>query len=61
MEIELRLSDIEELESRLEDIVQWMVNNISSFGAVAFATTILSDGIDDAKKQLQAAEDVEEE
>ena len=52
MEIELTLQDIEHLESKIEDLVSWMTANMSSFPAIAFAITVLTNAIDDAKKQL---------
>ena len=52
MEIELTLQDIEHLESKIEDLVGWMTANMSSFPAIAFAITVLTNAIDDAKKQL---------
>ena len=52
MEVELTLQDINHLESKMEDIVGWMTANMSSFPAIAFAVTVLSNAIDDAKTQL---------
>lgn len=52
MEIELTLQDVEHLESKMEDLVGWMTANMSSFPAIAFAITVLTNAIDDAKKQL---------
>ena len=52
MEIELTLQDVEHLESKMEDLVGWMTDNMSSFSAIAFAVTVLSNAIEDAKKQL---------
>lgn len=52
MEIELTLQDVEHLESKIEDLVSWMTANMSSFPAIAFAITVLTNAIDDAKKQL---------
>ena len=52
MEIELTLQDIEHLESKMEDLIGWMTANMSSFPAIAFAITVLTNAIDDAKKQL---------
>lgn len=67
MEIELTLQDVEHLESKMEDLVGWMTVNMSSFSAIAFAVTVLSNAIEDAKKQLtdieaeDYAEDVSDE
>ena len=56
MEIELTLQDVEHLESKMEDLVGWMTANMSSFSAIAFAVTVLSNAIEDAKKQLTDGE-----
>ena len=56
MEIELTLQDVEHLESKIEDLVGWMTANMSSFAAIAFAVTVLSNAIEDAKKQLTDGE-----
>lgn len=56
MEIELTLQDVEHLESKMEELVGWMIANMSSFSAIAFAVTVLSDAIEDAKKQLTDGE-----
>lgn len=56
MEIELTLQDVEHLESKMEDLVGWMTASMSSFSAIAFAVTVLSDAIEDAKKQLTDGE-----
>ena len=67
MEIELTLQDVEHLESKMEELVGWMTANTASFSAIAFAVTVLSDAIEDAKKQLtdgeteDYAEDVSDE
>ena len=67
MEIELTLQDVEHLESKMEELVGWMTANMSSFAAIAFAVTVLSNAIEDAKKQLtdggteDYAEDVSDE
>ena len=67
MEIELTLQDVEHLASKMEELVGWMTSNMSSFCAIAFAVTVLSDAIEDAKKQLadgeteDQAEDVSDE
>ena len=67
MEIELTLQDIEHLESKMEELVSWMTANMSSFSAIAFAIIVLSNAIEDAKKQLtdgeteDYAEDVSDE
>ena len=67
MEIELTLQDVEHLESKMEELVSWMTANMSSFSAIAFAVTVLSNAIEDAKKQLtdgeieDYAEDVSDE
>ena len=67
MEIELTLQDVEHLESKMEELVDWMTANMSSFSAIAFAVTVLSNAIEDAKKQLtdgeteDYAEDVSDE
>ena len=62
MEIELTLQDVEHLESKMEDLVGWMTANMSSFAAIAFAVTVLSNAIEDAKKQLTDGEaDVSDE
>lgn len=67
MEIELTLQDVEHLESKMEELVGWMTANMSSFPAIAFAITVLTNAIDDAKKQLtdieteDYAEDVSDE
>ena len=67
MEIELTLQDVEHLESKMEELVDWMTTNMSSFAAIAFAVTVLSNAIEDAKKQLtdgeteDYAEDVSDE
>ena len=50
MEIELTLQDVEHLESKMEELVGWMTANMSSFSAIAFAVTVLSDAIEDAKQ-----------
>lgn len=52
MEVELTLQDINHLESKMEELVGWMTANMSSFPAIAFAVTVLSNAIDDAKAQL---------
>ena len=56
MEIELTLQDVEHLESKMEDLVGWMTANMSSFPAIAFAITVLTNAINDAKKQLTDGE-----
>ena len=56
MEIELTLQDVEYLESKMEELVGWMTANMSSFAAIAFAVTVLSNAIEDAKKQLTDGE-----
>ena len=67
MEIELTLQDVEHLESKMEELVGWMTTNMSSFAAIAFAVTVLSNAIEDAKNQLtdgeaeDYAEDVSDE
>ena len=67
MEIELTLQDVEHLESKMEELVGGMTANMSSFSAIAFAVTVLSNAIEDAKKQLtdgeteDYAEDVSDE
>lgn len=67
MEIELTLQDVEHLESKMEELVGWMAANMSSFSAIAFAVTVLSDAIEEAKKQLidgeteDYAEDISDE
>ena len=67
MEIELTLQDVEHLESKMEEFVGWMTANMSSFAAIAFAVTVLSNAIEDAKNQLtddeaeDYAEDVSDE
>ena len=67
MEIELTLQDVEHLESKMKDLVGWMTANMSSSSAIAFAVTVLSNAIEDAKKQLtdgeteDYAEDVSDE
>lgn len=56
MEIELTLQDVEHLESKMEELVGWMTANMSSFAAIAFAVTVLSNAIEDAKNQLTDSE-----
>ena len=34
----------------MEELVGWMTANMSSFSAIAFAVTVLSNAIEDAKK-----------
>lgn len=47
MEIELTLQDIEHLQSKMEELVGWMTANMSSFPAIAFAITVLTNAIDE--------------
>lgn len=61
MEIEIKLEDINLLESKMENLAGWMMENIDSFPAVAYAISILSNAIADAKEQLTADEDTAEE
>ena len=67
MEIELTLQDVEHLESKMEERVGWMTVNMSSFSAIAFAVTVLSNAIEDDKMQLfdgeteDYAEDISDE
>ena len=56
MKIELTLQDVEHLESKMEDLVGWMTANMSSSSAIAFAVTVLSNAIEDAKNQLTDSE-----
>lgn len=61
MEIEIKLEDINLLESKMEDLATWMMENVDCFPAVAYAISILSNAIADAKEQLTADEDTAEE
>lgn len=61
MEVELTLQDVEHLESKMEDLVGWMTANMSSFPAIAFAVTVLSNAIEDAKTQLTDLAETDED